>query len=165
MSNVTNSTTLIISNEMLRPSADKKAENSQRSISFAETLSNATNKMAEIPYVRSARATEVRDWIMSDANNDSERAGMWAQLYGCDSLDGPLIDVSDEPIIRLSATGEVYTKKMQTYYEQVRQNKQPGLAELYRSEIAKNTPAIEVLKKVFAYYDALPNEFKRMADL
>jgi hypothetical protein len=165
MSNMTTSTAVIISNEMLRPTGDKKAEESRQATSFAEILSNATNKTVEIPYVRSAKATELRAWIMDDATRDPERAAMWAQAYGCDSLDGPLIDLSEETIIKLSATGEVYTKKMQEYYEQVRQEQHGGLSQLYKSEIAKGTAAIDVLNKVFAYYDALPNEFKRMADL
>ncbi|MEA9978053.1 hypothetical protein QN378_13095 [Pseudomonas sp. 10S5] len=164
MSNVTNSTTLIISNEMLRPSADKKAEHSQRSTSFAETLSNATNKMAEIPYVRSARATELSAWIMDDATNDPERAKVWAQLLAYTSLDQPLISSANEPFMRLSATGEVYTKKMQDYYNQIRQENQGGLSKLYESEIAKGAPAVDILKKIYAYNDALPDQFKRISD-
>lgn len=35
---------------------------------------------------------------------------------------------------------------------------------LYGSEIAKGTPAVNILEKVFAYNDALPEEFRRIAD-
>jgi hypothetical protein len=164
MSNVTNSTAVITSNEMLRPSADKKTEDSRQATSFAEMLSNATNKTAEIPYVRSAKATELRDWIMDDATKDPERAEMWAQLYAYDSFDGPLIDCTDFWAVKLSATGEFYTKKMQSYYEKVGQKMQGGVSALYESGIAKGTPAIEILKDIFAYNDRMPDEFKRIAD-
>jgi len=115
-------------------------------------------------YTRSAKATEVREWVLDTAAKDPEKAEMWAELYAYHSLDGPLIDITDDPIVRLSATGEIYTKEMQSYYGKVRQAMQGDLSALYESEIAKGTPALNVLKKVFAYNDALPEEFRRISD-
>jgi hypothetical protein len=115
-------------------------------------------------YTRSAKVTEVREWVLKTAAEDPEKAEMWAHLYAYNSLSGPLLDTTDLPILRLSATGEIYTKGMQSYYGQVWQAMQGDRSVLYESEIAKGTPAVTILEKVFAYNDALPEEFRRIAD-
>lgn len=164
MSNMTTSTAVIISNEMLRPTGDKKAEESRQATSFAEILSNATNKTVETPYVRSAKATELRAWIMDESTKYPDKAEMWAHICAHHSFDEPLLDMSSCPAMRLSASGEIYTAKMRNYYDQVRQEKQGGLKQLYESEKDKGSSSQEILKKIFAYNDALPNEFKRIGD-
>jgi hypothetical protein len=115
-------------------------------------------------YTRSAKATEAREWVLDTAAKDPEKAKMWTELYAYNSLNGPRIDATDQPILRIAATGEVYTDRMRSYYGKVRQAMQAGRSELYESEIAKCTPHVEILHKIFAYNDALPEEFRRIAD-
>lgn len=115
-------------------------------------------------YTRSAKATEVRDWVLDTAAKDPEKAEMWAHLYAYNSLSGPLIDITDDPVVRLAATGEIYTSEMQSYYGKVRLAMQGDRSALYESELAKGTPPVKILEKIFAYNDTLPEEFRRIAD-
>lgn len=136
--------------------------------SFAQVLKQQTTSIYPPPetgtYVRSAKATEQREWVLDTAAKDPEKAKMWTELYAYNSLNGPRIDATDQPILRIAATGEVYTDRMRSYYGQVRQAMQAGRSELYESEIAKCTPHVEILHKIFAYNDTLPEEFRRIAD-
>ncbi|MDB6143034.1 MAG: hypothetical protein JWP80_2078 [Pseudomonas sp.] len=137
-------------------------------LSFAQVLKQQTPSTYPPPetgtYTRSAKATEVREWVLDTAAKDPEKAQMWANLYAYNSFDGPLLDCSELPIMRLSATGEIYTPEMRSYYGRVSLAMQAGLSALYESEIAKGTPAVKILDKIFAYNDALPKEFRRISD-
>jgi hypothetical protein len=136
--------------------------------SFAQIMKKLTPGTYPPPetgtYTRSAKATEVREWVLDTAAKDPEKAEMWAHLYAYNSLNGPLLDCSDLPIMRLAATGEIYNQEMQSYYGRVRLAMQRDRSALYESEIGKGTPHAKILEKVFAYNDTLPEEFRRIAD-
>jgi hypothetical protein len=148
--------------------ANLGAAQNQNTLNFSQVMktlapdSSAPTETAK--YTRSAKATEVREWVLKEAAADPAKAEMWAHLYAYNSLNGPLEDITDLPIVRLSTTGEIYTQEMQTYYAQVRNAMQGDRSALYESEMAKSTPAIKILEKIFAYNDELPEEFKRLAD-
>ncbi|MGV8919813.1 MAG: hypothetical protein ACOH2R_18750 [Pseudomonas sp.] len=132
--------------------------------SFAETLKRVTTDNSTTEPVRSPRTAERYERLMQAAKADPEKADMLSHLYAYDSLDGPLVDITDFPIIRLSATGEIYTPEMQLYYSQVRNAMQGDRSAIYESEMAKGTPTVQILDKVLAYNDSLPAEFRRIAD-
>lgn len=148
----------------ISPPANSQTLNAPSFTQVMKTLAPASSTPCETgTYTRSAKVTEVREWVLKTAAEDPEKAEMWAHLYAYNSLSGPLVDATDLPILRLSATGEIYTKGMQSYYGQVWQAMQGDRSVLYESEIAKGTPAVKILEKVFAYNDALPEEFRRIA--
>lgn len=136
--------------------------------SFAQVLKQQTPSTYPPPetgtYTRSAKATEVREWVLDTAAKDPEKAEMWAHLYAYNSLEGPTLDSNYLPLLVMSATGEIYTPEMQNYYGRVRMAMQGDRTALYESEIAKGTPHVQILKMVFAYNDALPEEFRRISD-
>ena len=131
---------------------------------FADTLKGVTDSAPNTPPIRSAKATERYEWLMQEAKADPDKASDLANLYAYDSLDGPLLDTTDLPIVRLSTTGEIYTPQMRLYYSQVRNAMQGERSALYESELAKGTPAVQILDKLLAYNDSLPAEFRRIAD-
>ncbi|WP_397449751.1 hypothetical protein [Pseudomonas sp. NA-150] len=145
-------------------SAVSASQNSNPGKTFADTLKGVTADNFSKPYVRSAKATEVHEWVLGEAKADPEKADMFAQSYAYDSLDSPLMDCSELPIMRIASTGEIYTGEIHSYYSQVRNEMQVGRSALYQAEIAKGTPGINILEKIFAYNDALPDEFKRLGD-
>ncbi|MGV8919814.1 MAG: hypothetical protein ACOH2R_18755 [Pseudomonas sp.] len=138
--------------------------NSNVGKSFAETLKGVTTDNSTTEPARSARTAERYEWLMQAANADPEKADMLAHLYAYNSLDGPLLDATDLPILRLKATGEIYTSEMRHYYSQVRNAMQVDRSALYESEMAKGTPTVQILDKVLAYNDTLPAEFRRIAE-
>ena len=145
-------------------SAANPTHNNEFGKTFAETLKGVTADVSHTPPIRSAKATERYEWLMQEAKADPDKASDLANLYAYDSLDGPLLDSTDMPILRLSTTGEIYTPQMRLYYSQVRNAMQGERSALYESELAKGTPAIQILDKLLTYNDSLPAEFRRIAD-
>lgn len=165
MSNIT-STSVITSNEMLRPSSKKeKPEKTEQEQRFCDALAEANNMTVAVPYVRSRSAITIRGNILECATNDPEWAKRAAHSHAHSTPGGPPIGMADLPVMKLWATGELYTDKMRRYFEPLEENLQREMSALYTSEIAKGTPPLEILKQMLAQEDAMPDEFKRMADI
>jgi hypothetical protein len=138
---------------------------SSNALSFAQIFEQQTYTPAETgTYTRSAKATEVREWMLDTAAKDPEKAKMWAHLVAYDPIEGPTLKNTDSPISRVSATGEIYTPAMERYCIKVWNAMQAGRSALYQSEVAKGTPDAQILEKVFAYHDTYPVGYRRLLD-
>ncbi|OCR25079.1 hypothetical protein AFK24_10810 [Pseudomonas syringae] len=84
-------------------------------------------------------------------------------MYGCEYIDTPMLYVGDWPIIRIAATGEIFTPEKEAYFKQIADLYHEGRVKLYENEFAKGTPLSEILKKIFEYNDTLPDEFRKMS--
>lgn len=114
------------------------------------------------PSIRSTKTNELYDWLIEVGTAEPEWADRWAYLYGCEDRYSPLIYVGDWPIIRIAATGEILTQEKLDYFKKVADLYHDGRVNLYETELAKGTPPLEILKKIFEYNDTLPEEYRKM---
>jgi len=73
-----------------------------------------------------------------------------------------LIYIGDWPIVRIAATGEILTPEKEAYFKKISNFYHEARVNLYETELAKGTSAIEILKKIFNYNDTLPEEYRKM---
>jgi hypothetical protein len=130
--------------------------------SFATTLNKLTATEPAPPATRNTKTTELYDWLIEEGTLDPEWAETSAYLYGCEYIDSPLIYIGDWPIIRIAATGEILTPEKEAYFKKVSDLYHGGRVDLYESELAKGTPALEIIKKIFDYNDTLPEGYRKM---
>ncbi len=100
--------------------------------------------------------------MLDAARADPQEAAKLAYGYAHNALGFELLDLSDRPNIRYSATGELVTPKTQAYFAKISQAMQIKSSHLYSSGIAKGTSHTEILEKIFDFHDALPERFKDM---
>ncbi len=144
--------------------------NSQESnaTSFAQILDTAAKDpklsptISEPPSIRNTKTTELYDWLIEVGTLEPEWAERWAYLYGCEYRDSPLIYIGDWPIVRIAATGEIVTQEKLDYFKKVSDLYHGGRVNLYETELAKGTPPLEIIKKIFDYNDTLPEEYRKM---
>jgi hypothetical protein len=96
---------------------------------------------------------------MMEARTSSEDAYRLAHSYAFNSLTMPLIDVTDWDNIRYSGNGELITEESSAYYTKTMLAMQKERADLYRSEIGKGTPPVDILEKILKFNDSLPPRF------
>lgn len=132
-------------------------------LSFADTLKAVGREHRPFkPEVR--RGSEQREWLLTKAERDPKVAAELAQGYAYHSLNGQGIDMTDYPIIRYSATGEIVTEESSIWFERSLQHMQKERSVLYESELMKGTPAVRILEKILNFNDALPQRFRDMAN-
>lgn len=112
--------------------------------------------------IRNTKTTELYDWLIEEGTLKPECAERWAYLYGCEYIDSPLIYIGDWPIERIAATGEIVTQEKLDYFKKVSDLYHGGRVNLYETELAKGTPPLEIIKKIFDYNDRLPEEYRKM---
>ena len=138
--------------------ADKRSH----SPSFAETL-QAVERGQSVFKTSDQRGSELREWLLGKAERSPKDAAELAYGYAYHSLNGQGIDLSDYPIIRYCATGEVVTDESSRWFERSLQLMQKERAALYESELMKGTPAVKILERVLDFNDALPQRFRDIA--
>lgn len=124
--------------------------------SIFEPEQNERNKL------RVAERLQERDYMLKAAKSDPEEAEKLAFGYAHNSLAHALLDVSDRPNIRYSATGELVTPKTEAYFAKISRAMQERCMHLYNSEKNKGTPPVEILEKIFEFHDSMPLAFKNM---
>ncbi|ATD63740.1 hypothetical protein CNX70_09965 [Janthinobacterium svalbardensis] len=77
----------------------------------------------------------------------------------------PLIDISNWPTVRYSASGELQTPESEAYFAGVAASASKARAELLQLERSKGTPTAAILDKVLALNSALPPRYKVMANI
>lgn len=129
-------------------------------------ITNAPKNMAPTdpvsPSIRSTKTNELYDWLIEVGTLEPEWAETWAYLYGCEYIDSPLIYIGDWPIERIAATGEIVTQEKLDYFKKVSDLYHGGRVNLYETELAKGTPPLDIIKKIFDYNDTLPAEYRKM---
>ncbi|WP_243245593.1 hypothetical protein [Pseudomonas maioricensis] len=106
---------------------------------------------------------QIREDIMMEARTSPEDAYRLAHSYAFNSLTMPLIDVTDRDNIRYSGNGELITAESSAYYTNTMLTMQRERINLYRAEMKKGTPPIEILEKVLRFNDSLPPRFLDMS--
>lgn len=109
------------------------------------------------------RGSAWRQYLLDRAANDPAEAEDLARKYAFNSLNGQILDLSEYPTIRYSATGEIVNDESTAWFERNLQLMQKQRSELYESEMMKGTPASVVLEKILDFNDALPQRFRDMA--
>lgn len=99
---------------------------------------------------------------MMEARTSPEDANRLAHSYAFNSLTMPLIDVTDRDNIRYSGNGELIKAESSAYYTNTMLAMQRERIKLYRAEIEKGTPPVEILEKVLKFNDSLPPRFLDM---
>jgi hypothetical protein len=115
--------------------------------------------------LRVTERLQERDYMLKAAKSDPEEAEKLAFGYAHNSLAHALLDVSDRPNIRYSATGELVTPKTEAYFAKISQAMQERCTHLYNSEKNKGTTPVEILEKIFEFQDSMPLAFKNMLAL
>jgi hypothetical protein len=105
---------------------------------------------------------QFREKIMNDARSSPEAAYKLLNTYTFNSLTMPLYDDTDEDYRRYSGNGEMITAESEAYFGKIMQAAQRERNELYRFEMEKGTPPIDILEKILAFNDSLPPRFLDM---
>jgi hypothetical protein len=130
---------------------------------FREILNSATSSKSSLDQRKNLEdKMRERNYMLEAARENSQVAEELAYGYAHNSLAFALLDLSDRPNIRYSATGELVTPKTQEYFNRISQAVQQQCANLYRQEVAKKTPPAEILEKIFSFHDSMPKDFKAM---
>lgn len=132
--------------------------------SFAKVLDKTMNcyRPDRQPVGRILSNQQIREDIMMEARASSKDAYRLAHSYAFNSLTMPLIDVTDRDNIRYSGNGELITAESSAYYTNTMLAMQRERINLYRAEIEKGTPPVEVLEKILNFNDSLPARFLDM---
>lgn len=133
--------------------------------SFMQTFSEAvTASETDKEHTRSAKSVSLRSFLFDRANNDPQEAARLANAYTYTSLNGEMHDLTDYPIIRYCATGEIVNDETTLYFAKNMLSMQKQRTHLYESEIAKGTPPVKILEKILDFNDGLPQKFREMAN-
>lgn len=133
--------------------------------SFMQNFSEAvTASETDKEYTRSAKSVALRSFLFDRANNDPQEAARLAHSYAYTSLNGEMYDLTDDPIIRYTATGEIANDEAALFFAKNSLSMQKQRTHLYESEIAKGTPPVKILEKILDFNDGLPQKFREMAN-
>lgn len=142
---------------------DSSLKNATPGLSFADTLKGESTEEIKTTLPRSAKVAELYRGLANGSPDGEEWADNTAFLYGCETVDSPLLYVGEWPTIRIAATGEIYTPEKQAYFKEIAELYHGGRVELYKNELAKGTPPLEIIDKIFDYNETLPDEFRKMS--
>ncbi|SDW14905.1 hypothetical protein SAMN05444064_101551 [Pseudomonas syringae] len=132
---------------------------------FAQALKHANHEYGSSQCAKkSPRGGELKPKLIEHAKNAPEEAAALAKNYAYNSLNGEGVDLSDYPIIRYCATGEIVTSESSAYFQKTWGNIKIERVRLYELEHLKGTPPAEILEKILNFNDALPERFRDIAN-
>ncbi|MBX8536827.1 hypothetical protein K5D33_19175 [Pseudomonas cichorii] len=139
----------------------------EEGMSFKQVLNAAQSEgsiTSQVKENRPSNGSSLRQWLLEKANDDSTEAATLARNYAYNSLNGEGVDLTDYPIIRYCATGEVVTRETTAYFGKTMAWMQKERSLLYESELIKGSPPAKILEKVLDFNDSLPKRFRDMAN-
>lgn len=77
----------------------------------------------------------------------------------------PVLDFADWPRVRYAASGEVQTPESEKYFREMTSATNLLRSALIEAERAKGTPALYILDKLLNLNSALPERYKKMANI
>ena len=77
----------------------------------------------------------------------------------------PVLDFADWPRVRYAASGEVQTRESEEYFREMTSATNLLRSALIEAECAKGTPALYILEKLLNLNSALPERYKKMANI
>lgn len=105
---------------------------------------------------RSAGLQKVMDEVRADPAFGRQYLG---QLAGV-TTDGPMVDLSHPPEIRLSSTGELWTDEKQAQYSALSAHVMQQRRDIINAGLADGSAPDAVLQRVYDFNDALPQWYK-----
>lgn len=109
----------------------------------------------------SEKARDRFEKLLADIAERPDWADQWMNMFIADSQGSPLFTLSCNPP-RFVESGEIYTEEKQEYLFRIAAPYQEGRKKLYETELAKGTPMLEIVEKVFRYNCTLPEDFRKM---
>ncbi|AQL39298.1 hypothetical protein [Pseudomonas syringae] len=132
---------------------------------FANVLQKSIHEKEAPHYGKTIlRGGELRHTLMAQAENNPSEASFLAKQYAHNSLNGEGVDLSDYPVIRYCATGDIVTPESSAYFQKTERWMHRERTALYEEEYLKGTPAAKILEKILNFNDALPEAFRDMAN-
>ncbi|EOC9238027.1 TPA: hypothetical protein OTY64_003080 [Enterobacter hormaechei] len=107
-----------------------------------------------------------RAYMLSVAYRDPQKAA--ALLSSCQPEAGnplPLLNFSGWPDVRYATSGELQTPESEDYFHKITSAATILRAAIIEAEQQKNTPAFYILDKVLSLNSALPERYKKMANI
>lgn len=107
-----------------------------------------------------------RVYMLSAAHSDPKKAA--ALLSSCQPEEGnplPLLTFSGWPDVRYATSGELQTPESEAYFHKISSAATLLRAAIIDAEQQKNTPAFYILDKVLNLNSALPERYKKMANI
>ena len=107
-----------------------------------------------------------RVYMLSVAHSDPKKAA--ALLSSCQPEAGsplPLLKFSGWPDVRYATSGELQTPESEEYFHKISSAATLLRAAIIDAEQQKNTPAFYILDKVLNLNGALPDRYKKMANI
>ncbi|AIV29683.1 hypothetical protein EC036_20360 [Enterobacter cloacae] len=107
-----------------------------------------------------------RHHILCAAHNDPMQAeALLAANLPKEGEPLPVLDFSGWPLVRYALSGELQTPESEAYFQNVTSAATILRAAIVDSERANNTPAIAILDKLLNLNGALPERYKKMANI
>jgi hypothetical protein len=152
-------------NEVIKVADNSSRENKGglEAVPFARSLKEKIYSVNAVPPHRTLSTREECSRLAREVLSKPELADTLVSDYAHESLGIVVFSVAEFPILRLVATGEIYTPEMKAEYDSIWKEWQAGRVSLHKNELAKGTPAVQILEKLWQYNDTLPVEFLRRA--
>lgn len=80
------------------------------------------------------------------------------------TMKDPLVNISSWPVIRYSVSGQLVSEESKAYFQELSTQSHKLRTDLYNSEKAKGTSALEIVEKLVALNNSLPKNFQDMAN-
>ena len=98
--------------------------------------------------------------ILDEARLDPAFGRKYLEQWSGVTTDGPLLDISHPPEIRLSSTGEIWTDEKQVQYAALSAHVMQQRRDLIGAGLAEGIAPNEVLQRVYAFHDTLPQWYQ-----
>lgn len=98
--------------------------------------------------------------VLDEARADPAFGRRYLEQLSDVTTDGPLLDISHPPDIRLSSTGERWTDERQAQYAALSTHVMQQRRELIDAGLAAGHAPVDVLERIHAFNDRLPQWYK-----
>ncbi|EKS6886138.1 hypothetical protein QCH21_001101 [Enterobacter bugandensis] len=143
--------------KMISPEKNIAGENIHALITFLSSESDSAEVLS--PFIH---RLHLLSFAQSNPGNAEELLS--AHLPKEDGL-LPLLDFADWPRVRYAASGEVQTPESEKYFREMTSATNLLRSALIEAERAKGTPTLYILDKLLNLNSALPERYKKMANI
>lgn len=124
----------------------------------------AMQAQAALPTDKPTDSVKSENMYVKMARQSPDKAEETAYSLVNDSMKDPLLNISSWPVIRYSVSGQLVTDESNAYFQKLSADSLKLRTDLYNSEKAKGTFALEIVEKLVALNSSLPKSFQDMAN-